>query len=201
MTVFFFLLVPFIVVSCKEEALDPEIVEEVASGFTEVVTSSTPLPIIVEQNAHLRNQAMASINATSGQNVEAPANWTQFGPFTVTGDLTLTSTNFRVVLGPEQGYATGVYFCDVYRCSKSVTLPAGALMHYDGASKEGYVTPSNPNVIGVNVNQTGNTFEFATWSLVPRYNTAGQNINHSLIPIPIDLTGTEFTYYYVQFIP
>ncbi|GAB3911507.1 hypothetical protein GCM10028803_53120 [Larkinella knui] len=153
-----------------------------------VITPQTPLPF------------MSSYDLAKNRNARI-LTWTEFGPFTTSaGTLTQIETNKQMVLTGFSNYPTGTYFCNVWICQQKVTLPSSALMDFQGASKTGFANYSTL-AQGINVVQSilGNgTTEhtFYTYSIVPMYNAAGQFIYNGTLPV--DLTGTTFTYKYLQ---
>lgn len=164
---------------------------------SEIITSDTPLPFMTAYDLSLYEGS--GKNSAANAKTEATNAWTQFGPFTVNSTLTKVLTNHKVYISnaDQPYYASGYYLCDVYRCIKTVTLQSGDVMLYEGSSKVGYENYSAfDKTEGVVVSQTGNTYDFFTWSIVPRYTVTGQSLPFRVFPR--DLTGTTFTYSYLR---
>ena len=128
------------------------------------------------------------------------ADATILGPYTVPATLTRVQTNQKIFLDADPGraFAAGIYICDVYASSAQVTLASGQLMVYDtdtGVSKPGYTTPSS-NTVGSSSSQTGRTFTFNTYSILPLYDVTGRRVSGDAFPR--DLTGNTYTYQVYQ---
>lgn len=128
------------------------------------------------------------------------ADATILGPYTVAATLTRVQTNQRIFLAAQPGraLAAGIYICDVYLSSAQVTLSRGQLMIYDtdaGVSKPGYTTPTN-NTVGSSSSQTGRTFTFNTYSVLPLFDVTGRRIGGDAFPR--DLSGNTYTYQVYQ---
>jgi hypothetical protein len=194
-TLFAVLLLAFVSCSEDESLIAPQnetasTPEEAIATAMKVITPETQFPFTMQYNPE---KGVGSNNART-QAVAAVV-----GPFTVEATLQKVLTNHKVILTSTEGYATGVYLCDVYRAFRSITIPAGAIFSFQGASKFGYSNYSAvPKVEGINVTQiftpSGSTYELSTWSIVPRYTQLGQALPPRVLPR--DLTGLTFTYSY-----
>lgn len=175
--------------ACSRDVISP--VDAVVEKA--VITSATPLPFMTKYDLAKKN----SVNARAGGLVKP--NFTEYGPYTVNGNLRKILTQHKTTLTSNQSYyPVGVYFCDIYVCDVTITIPAGALFNYISSSKTGYSDYTN-QTSGVNVTQTagsgGSTYSIATNSMVPIYNVNGQAVTQYVLPQ--DLTGTTFTYSYI----
>ena len=131
--------------------------------------------------------------------LDTTGEWQKFGPFTVTPTLAKELTNHHVVLTAAEGFEDGVYICDVYSARTEVVVPAGAIVVDFSASREGYSTIEVllRNVGPITTWAVGDTVRaMASWSIVPKYDQLGRSLDNS--PLPGDLAGTTFTYYYFQ---
>jgi hypothetical protein len=90
---------------------------------------------------------------------------------------------------------SGIYFCDIYSSSATTTIPTNALLSFDSAAKVGYsdVATLTRGVV-FNSNSSGDV-GFVTYSIVPRFNTIGQQVPFNVLPF--DLSGNSFTYRYI----
>jgi len=180
--------------SCnKDESLvtpsDKVVTTDITSpSSTEIITPETPLPFMTRQDLKIKNAA------APGSNLRV-ATWTEFGPYTVTTATTKIATNTKIQIMNSPNYANTIYICDVYSSTATFTTPSGTLMNFKGATKLGYSNYTNQTP-GVVINQTGNTYSITSYSIVPRYNMIGQSTTQR--PIPEDLTGTTFSYTYLQ---
>ncbi|MBD2753777.1 hypothetical protein [Spirosoma validum] len=165
---------------------------------TAVVTPSTPLPFFTKfdqakydlTKLDLSNNNTGSSNSGSARKAA--------GPFTVAGNLRMIFHNRKVILGTNQSlYNPGAYFCDVYICDYTLTLPSGQFAGLYGASKNGY-NNFDTQVVGINnvqvqdPNTGASTYTFSTYSIVPLTNVLGQPAYVGTIPQ--DLTGLTYTY-------
>ena len=118
-------------------------------------------------------------------------------PYVAVPTLTRVLERHKVLISRATvpSLATGIYFCDVYRSVSDIPLAPGAILIYMSSSKIGYSNYSTQEV-GVASIQVGSTYTLSTYSLVPRYNVAGQAINVGTLPT--DLTGTTHVYSYLQ---
>jgi hypothetical protein len=182
--------------SCSEDKapIAPKSETTVSTVANEIVTPQTPLPFITRFDL---SRANVGVSDTKGLANGRIATWTEFGPYTLTPPLTKILTDHKVFISNTKipSLATGNYFCDIYRCVSTVTIPTGALMMYQGSSKTGYSNYSTQDV-GVSITQVGQTYTFSTFSMIVKYNSIGQTINAG--PFPVDLTGTTFNLKYLQ---
>jgi hypothetical protein len=125
------------------------------------------------------------------------ADATVLGPFTTNATLTRVQTNQKIFLNadPSRSFAAGVYICDIYSSSTSVTLTSGQFMLYDndkGPSKPGYTSPTSNTIGSSSIQSSGNVYTFTTYSVLPRYDSIGRAVGGSAFPQ--DLTGNTYTY-------
>jgi len=126
------------------------------------------------------------------------------GPFSITGNIRQIASNQEIFISNTESptLASGIYFVDVYVITAEVTLPADAIAKLELAlmPKYGYSNWTQ-KIKGVLYNQsvgpTGNVVFMSTYSLLPRYNSAGQQVSAPAIPAG-NLTGMQFVYSYFQ---
>ena len=175
--------------SCNtDELITPREVASINHLSSSDTTATNSYPFMTPFDLSIKNSKTPARNSKT-------ETWTQFGPYTVAGTLTKIYSNYKLSLINKPPYASGVYFCDIWKLEKQVTLPAGSLMMFQGASKEGYsnYTTQTPGVLVI---QNSNTYTFVTYSIVPVYNVLGQYIYNGTLPR--DLTGGTFTYSYLR---
>lgn len=126
------------------------------------------------------------------------------GPNFITGALRLIAVNQNLTITNSEAPSlpTGVYVCDVYALSAEVTLPSDAVARIELASmtKYGYsnwTTRTRGVLYNQAVGPTGNVVGMTTFSILPKYNILGQQVNAPAIPAG-DLTGVQFAYSYFQ---
>lgn len=126
------------------------------------------------------------------------------GPFSITGSIRRIAEEQRLLITNAEAptLATGIYIVDVYVITAEVTLPADAIARIDLSlmPKYGYSNWTQ-KIRGVVYNQAvgpnGNVVAMATYSVLPRYNIAGQQVSAPAIPAG-DLTNMQFVYSYFQ---
>lgn len=128
------------------------------------------------------------------------------GPFHVEpgqGRLSIYKSNEKVRIFSDKvnnNYATGIYICDIYQYTYSVSIPAGAVLKGELAEPCGYsdyASQTKGVIVSTGVEEGGRTFAYMTYySIVPNYNMAGQSVGGPTLPI--DLRKCRFTYYIIK---
>lgn len=189
--------------SCKnEDSPSPSIVAKNSESVSTVITGTPPGWMTEkEYNVFLKGKLSSSKVAA----------YTEHGPFT-------TGASSRVeIAGPDgnlhvwkllftnvPGYTTGTYFCRYYQNIYTLVLPAGQYIVPGSltASQPGYLESVPPNPIsattetGATFAYSGNQYRFTTYSIIPKYNLSGQDINPGNVSIPANYTSVTFTYKY-----
>lgn len=129
------------------------------------------------------------------------AEWKRFGPFTVASTMQKTLTNHQVILTTAEGYENAIYLCDIYQSVASVDLPAKALLSLESTSVAGYrsyqMVPKSAGTYWFQAHSdTDDTYQIATWHIIPKYTQGGERVNNALLPT--DTVGPTFTYFYLQ---
>ena len=125
--------------------------------------------------------------------------WEETGPFSTTVPMARVFTHRYVILTPAEGYDNGVYLCDIYIATAEITLPPKALLVRANATQEGYTTyQGDAKTKGIAVYETSgdSTYTMYTWSIVPKYDPLGHQLDDS--PLPNGLMDVTFNYSYYQ---
>lgn len=192
--------------SCNDDkTLSPS---EVAKSSTSPVSSEKLLSggLSEEEYGKFINEKLKGSRALA---------YTEHGPFTtpISSNVEIPGTSgswnvWKILLSGIPNYVTGNYFCRYYEHSYLLTLPAGQYIvpgpGNTSATNIGYQGNNPPNPIGpttdIGVSYTyypgTNQYKFTTYSLLPKYNVSGQDINSGNVRLPTNFSSTQFTYKY-----
>lgn len=202
------LLCGLIFSACSNEItnLDNQIAQETSLELTTKSNDTATLPLVDNDSTKVIRLSKSDfpIKITSNgeitKNVALTKAISLDGPYTIqagAGTLNKQGTE-KIRLLPSTVSGTrltaGVYPCDVYKYSASITVPSGADVICDDPDPCGYYD-YYAQELGTELLTFGNTATLSYYSLLINYNILGQYIGEFVFPI--DLRETTFVYYYV----
>lgn len=122
-----------------------------------------------------------------------------YGPYTGTISEEKILTNYKMYVGDQPGLATGIYFCDIYRYYKEITLPTTVT-----AGWANYVTPEgfsnySSQTPGYGFTQASGSsiLMIYTYKIHVRYNILGSAVNKVYPAVLNNVSSVNYSYSYL----
>lgn len=113
------------------------------------------------------------------------------GPYSTTMPASRILQQYKVAITGISGLSSGIYFCDVYKYTKKITLPSNAIAGYiNEVSPVGFKNYTTQESGYVSISDGSTTLEVTTYKLHVLYNILGQQINKVY---PTNLNGVSYT--------
>lgn len=159
-------------------------------GTAEIITADNTVDT-KELTLKSLSNVTALKSATSGPVV--------YGPYTGTMPEEKILTNYKMYVGGQPGLANGIYFCDIYRYYKEITLPPAATVGWAN-----YVTPEgfsnySTQTPGYGYTQVSGSsvLKIYTYKIHVRYNILVQTIDKVYPTILNNVSSVNYSYSYL----